>query len=293
MWPFRRRSRTTAPTSEALDHVLGREYAAGVPYMLPKDMEEVDRLDFQHYMLRYALRGNYAAPLTDARDILDVGTGTGRWAAEMAELFPQARITGVDIMPPAALEGHAPLRMPANYSFVAANVLEGLPFPDASFDFVHQRLLYGALPADRWQAVVNELVRVTRAGGWIELVEGGLVQQGGSAMNTLNTLMSEASMRRGIDVTAGSRIGSFLQAAGALGVAQHSLNLPMGKHGGRIGTLVETDALSVFKGFQARMVAAGIVDEARYNAMLEGVRHEAATLLMVWPIYIAYGQRPL
>jgi len=292
MWPFRRRSRTTTPTSEALDHILGREYATGIPYLLPKDMEEVDRLDFQHYMLRYALRGNYAAPLTDARDILDVGTGTGRWAAEMAERFPQARIVGVDIMPPAALEGHAPLHMPATYSFVAANVLEGLPFPDATFDYVHQRLLYAALPADRWQPVVNELLRLTRAGGWIELVEGGLVQQGGPAMNTLNAWMSEASARRGINASAGSRIGSFLQAAGASGVKQHSINLPMGKHGGRLGTLVEADALSVFKGFQARMVAAGIADEARYTAALEGVRREAATLPMVWPIYIAYGQRP-
>lgn len=292
MWPFRRRTRTPAPAAEGLDRILDREYAAGVPYMLPKDMEEVDRLDFQHYMLRYALRGNYAAPLKEAHDILDVGTGTGRWAAEMGELFPMAHIVGVDIIPPAALEGNTPLRLPTNYRFTAANVLEGLPFPDASFDFVHQRLLYGALPADRWQAVVNELARVTRPGGWIELVEGGLVQQGGPAMTTLNEWMSEASARRGIDVNAGARIGTFLQAAGALGVTQHSINLPMGRYGGRIGTLVETDALSVFKGFQARLVSAGITDAATYDAMLEGIRGEAATLRLVWPIYIAYGQRP-
>jgi SAM-dependent methyltransferase len=298
MWPFRRRARTAAAIAEPSDaavplvHTLGRDYAGGVPYMLPKDMEEVGRLDFQHYMLRYALRGNYAAPIGEPNAILDVGTGTGRWAAELAELFPAARVTGVDIAPPAAMEGSAPMRMPSNYAFVAANVLEGLPFPDASFDFVHQRLLYAALPADRWQAVVNELVRVTRPGGWIELVEGGLVQQGGPAMNTLNGWIIEACSRRGIDIQNGAHIGFFLQVAGATGVTQHTVDLPMGRHGGRVGQMVETDAISVFKGFQARMVAAGMVDDTTYTTVLEGVRAEAGSLPLTWPTYIAYGQRP-
>src|SRR5437879_6511265 len=129
MWPFRRR---TPSTPLSLDKALprrrlfGREYAAGVPYMLPKDLEEGNRLDFQHYMLRYVLHGNYAATIGDVRDILDVGSGTGRWAAEMADLFPQARVVGVDITPPPALENAATNRMPNNYSFMAANVLEGL-----------------------------------------------------------------------------------------------------------------------------------------------------------------------
>lgn len=295
MWPFRHRRRdaTILGTEDLpLRRVHGRKYAAGIPYMLPKDMEEVNRLDFQHYMLRYALRGNYAAPLTDPHDILDVGTGTGRWAAEMAELFPRARIVGVDIAAPAAVEGKGPLVTPANYRFAAANVLEGLPFPDASFDFTHQRLLYGALPADRWQAVVNDLMRVTRPGGWIELVEGSLVQHGGPAMASLNAWMNEASARRGIDVSAGASIGTFLRTAGAVGVTQHTINLPMGKHGGRVGALVESDGFSVFKGFQSRLVAAGMVDDATYAATVEAARHEAATLPFVWPMYIAYGQRP-
>src|SRR5207244_184649 len=166
-----------------------------------------NRLDFQHYMLRYVLHGNYAATIGDVRDILDVGSGTGRWAAEMADLFPQARVVGVDITPPPALENAATNRMPNNYSFMAANVLEGLPFPDASFDFVHQRLLYAAIPADRWQSAVNELVRVTRPGGWIELVEGGIVQNGGPAVNMLQAWIIEACRRRGIDIQAGDRVG--------------------------------------------------------------------------------------
>ena len=41
----------------------------------------------------------YTAPLNDPKDMLDLGTGTGIWALEMAEEFPKAHITGTDISP--------------------------------------------------------------------------------------------------------------------------------------------------------------------------------------------------
>jgi len=64
---------------------------------------------------------------------------------------------GVDLRPP-------------NYAFVAGNILEGLPFADGGFDFVHMRLVFFAIPADRWPFVIGELVRVTRLGaGWNRL----------------------------------------------------------------------------------------------------------------------------
>jgi ubiquinone/menaquinone biosynthesis C-methylase UbiE len=52
--------------------------------MLPKDEGEINRLDFQHFMLRYVLRGNFAAPIRAPRDILDVGCGTGTLAIDVA-----------------------------------------------------------------------------------------------------------------------------------------------------------------------------------------------------------------
>lgn len=43
------------------------------------------------------LHGNYAAPIGSPSSILDVGTGTGRWAREMAITFPNANVVGVDV----------------------------------------------------------------------------------------------------------------------------------------------------------------------------------------------------
>ncbi|HEU0025479.1 MAG TPA: hypothetical protein VFQ25_00045 [Ktedonobacterales bacterium] len=63
---------------------FGQARVRGVPYNLPRDLEEMNRLDFQHYLFRFALQGNFAVPIQAPRSILDVGTGTGRWAREMA-----------------------------------------------------------------------------------------------------------------------------------------------------------------------------------------------------------------
>ena len=110
-WLRRRSSRQTgALQAMALQEgtpvalVGGRMRTIGLPYALPRDMEEINRLDFQHYMLRYALQGLYAAPLKNPTTILDVGTGTGRWAMDMAQTFPHAKVIGLDVNPPPADE---------------------------------------------------------------------------------------------------------------------------------------------------------------------------------------------
>src|SRR5260221_6078075 len=98
---LRRGQRTRSKRAAESTLVIGgRRRAAGVRYMFPADTQEINRLDFQHYLLRHAFRGNYAAPIGLPESILDVGTGTGRWAREMAAQFPSANVVGFDIVPP-------------------------------------------------------------------------------------------------------------------------------------------------------------------------------------------------
>ena len=97
-----------------------------------------------------------------------MATGTGRWAHEMARAFPHAQVIGLDMEAPR--ETYEP---PANYQFVQGNLFAGLPFSADTFDVVHQRFLVLALPAKQWPFILSELVRVTRPGGYVELVEGG------------------------------------------------------------------------------------------------------------------------
>src|SRR6266851_787213 len=66
-----------------------RAYLPDAPYLLPKDALEDQRLNYQHHVLYKTISNHYLAPITQATatTILDVGTGTGIWPAEMSALF--------------------------------------------------------------------------------------------------------------------------------------------------------------------------------------------------------------
>lgn len=167
---LRRQRRTTlaspdksSPANAWGETIASRHLPTDHPYILPWNRDEANRLDFQHYLLRQAMSGIYRAPIQRVRNILDVGCGTGRWAQEMAQAFPEANVIGLDIFE--APEDNVSIK-PINYQFVMADALKGLPFSPFQFDFVHQRSLGYAIPSTGWHQVVNELVRVTRPGGW-------------------------------------------------------------------------------------------------------------------------------
>ncbi len=274
-----------------------RRHLADAPYVLPSDDQEINRLDFQHFMLRYTLRGNYAAPVVSPHSILDVGAGTGRWAMEMAQYFPDANVIGVDVTPPPADRENASLGAgldvrPDNYAFVQGNILNGLPFADGSFDFVHQRLLLFAIPKESWPAITRELVRVTRPGGWIELVETGPQQNGGPAMDKIVEWITVASNKRGVDPLLGPHIGGFLQGAGVANVTAKAITLPVGNYGGRVGKLAETDVFGVVGGVKALVVSQGITTAEAYDEAMAQARADLDRYQCYLPFYIAFGQRP-
>lgn len=279
-------------------HVLGdRRHVANAPYVLPKDDKEVQRLDFQHYMLRYLLRGNYAAPLKNPTGILDVGCGTGRWATEMATIFPHTNVVGVDLVPPpmeeASATGAGVAARPDNFAFVQGNILEGLPFADATFDFTHMRLLVFALPKDRWQDVANELVRVTRPGGWVEWLEGGIeTLNAGPACQRLNQFANAAAARRGIDPSYVFQIGEFLRNAGLANVQMRDVILPAGARAGRVGQMSVTDYLAVISGMKGPLVAMGVTTPQEFDYVMSQARVELEQGQSYWRFPLAYGQRP-
>ncbi|HLJ80385.1 MAG TPA: class I SAM-dependent methyltransferase [Ktedonobacterales bacterium] len=297
-WIRRKRVNGEADAMDSAFSVVGgRTRTRGIPYAMPHDLEETNRLDFQHYLLRYALRGNYAAPIREPRDILDVGAGTGRWALEMAQLFPGANVIGLDVNPlpidEAAEAGKRADPRPPNYAFVPGNVLEGLPFADHSFDFVHMRLLIMAIPHDRWPFVVNELIRVTRLGGWVESVETTILQNGGPAMKQIIGWSTAILGRRGVDLMDGERVGDLLRAGRLEHVTMEPVMLPCGEYGGRIGKMLAADYISGAKGLGGLAATLGMTTPEQFQQTLTANAAEFAAPRgrCVVPFYVSYGQR--
>ncbi len=264
------------------------------PYMLPKDIEESGRLDLQHHMLRLLLRGNYLAPISHPQSILDVGCGTGRWGAEMAQQFSQANVIGLDIQPPPATSNAVTMGKtiaPDNYVFVEGDITKGLPFADATFDYVHMRLVVLALPAAQWGPAINEIKRVTKPGGWVELIDTSVTSRVPASEPWVEWAYTLASYR-GIDMTAGGKVGSFLQEAGFQNVKTMNLEIPLGSWGGRIGTLMATDAIAGARALETPVVMTHLATKEEFNAVVDKMAIEFNSIVgCTQPFYIAYGQR--
>jgi ubiquinone/menaquinone biosynthesis C-methylase UbiE len=66
-----------------------------------------------------------------------VGTGSGRWVFEVAEEFPNAKVSGIDLSPICS-DGISP----KNAEFRVMDLTQGLQYPSSSIDLVHSRLAY-------------------------------------------------------------------------------------------------------------------------------------------------------
>ncbi|KAI0056109.1 hypothetical protein BV25DRAFT_1771447, partial [Artomyces pyxidatus] len=58
--------------------------------------------------------------------------------------------------------------LPSRITWVQANCLEGLPFPNEEFDFVHIKRIALGVPEDKWDNLFEEIVRVMKPGAAFE-----------------------------------------------------------------------------------------------------------------------------
>jgi SAM-dependent methyltransferase len=105
----------------------------------------------------------YLAPLTSPTRILDVGTGTGLWAFDIADYFPHAAVTATDLSPVETTCA------PPNLSFEIDDANAEWTYPPDWFDFVHMRGLTGCIKD--WGYMYSQVYEHLVPGGWVEHLE--------------------------------------------------------------------------------------------------------------------------
>ncbi|KAL8745226.1 MAG: hypothetical protein Q9190_002608 [Brigantiaea leucoxantha] len=156
-------------TASVLDYEFenGRRYHAykAGSYPLPNDEAELERIDLKHHVAILLAGGHlHISPLNDPRRILDVGTGTGIWAIEMAEQYPNAQIIGTDLSPV------QPTWVPDNVHFEIDDCESRYwSWPEDHFDFIHSRFMIASI--GNWQALVRKAYKHCKPGGYFELQE--------------------------------------------------------------------------------------------------------------------------
>ncbi|KAG9288820.1 hypothetical protein G9A89_001144 [Geosiphon pyriformis] len=203
------------------------------------DEIEAERLRQHDIVVKHLWKESFHSPVKNnlkaGCKVLDVGCGPGTWLIEMARQYPESNFTGVDISPFFETEN-----VPENVKFFESNLLDGLPFQDSTFDFVHQRFLTAAFTQVQWETqAVQELSRVTKPGGWIEFFEcDALYEVKGVATTKIFTAWLELLKLRHINPQIGKDLPRILESTNNFSVIQQTqLKVPLGFSGGEWGKM--------------------------------------------------------
>ncbi|KAF1846156.1 S-adenosyl-L-methionine-dependent methyltransferase [Cucurbitaria berberidis CBS 394.84] len=144
----------------------GRRYHAyrDGTYYQPNDAQSQSYEAIVHHLWLLTLHDKlFLAPLANPARILDIGSGTGLWAVDIADHFPHAEVTATDLSP--ILYTSAPPNL--TYEIDDAN----LPwtYPPNHFDFVHIRGLTGCIRS--WSNTYAQVYEHLQPGGWVEHLE--------------------------------------------------------------------------------------------------------------------------
>ncbi len=149
--------------------------------------------------------------------VLDVGAGTGEFSARVAAEYPQAHVTGVELLADSverARRRHA--RFAPRLTFETGDAFH-LAQADDSFDLVANRHMIQSVP--HVERILAELVRVTKPGGHVHVLAEDY-----SMLHMMSGPLDpdefwrrgpvEFAERTGTDARIGRRAWSLMRAAG-------------------------------------------------------------------------------
>lgn len=228
-------SSTASLTSAILQYrtIHGRRYhseTGKAQYWGSNDEAQSEAMDILHHLVTLTLGDQlFLSPISDdVKSAIDIGTGTGTWAIDFADRYPDCQVTGTDVSP------IQPTWVPPNLSFAIEDFNQSWTFAPESLDFVHTRYLIGSVPD--WNHLFKEAYKTLKPGGWLESLEGS------SKLESDDDTLGPAQDQWGyFFVEGGKKIGnSFtvldddlqrkaMEAAGFVDIRERNYKCPLGR----------------------------------------------------------------
>ncbi|KKY19906.1 putative sam domain [Phaeomoniella chlamydospora] len=141
------------------ENTVGEEFDD--EYGLPIDDMELDRIDMAHAKYFVLLeKKRFLAPIVEPHRILELGCGTGIWSIDIADQFPSAEVTGVDIAPT------QPGWVPPNCRFELDDIEQPWTWKDNHFDFIFCRDPIASIRD--FPKLISQCYNHVKPGGWVE-----------------------------------------------------------------------------------------------------------------------------
>lgn len=272
-------------------------------YNFPNDESELERLDLQHSIM-IMMQGNelYKCPAgkdgKPLRRVLDVGTGTGIWALEVAEEHPETSVVGIDLSPV------QPKFVPPNVEFFIDDLDQEWTF-HTPFDFIYMRVMSGSVKD--WPKWLAQAYKHLRPGGYIELCDpinpvrcddGTLTED--SHLLKWNRLWLEAGAKIGFPLDSALHYKRQLAEAGFTNIVQHEYKWPTNdwpkNHDAKqLGMWVHANMSPGLDGLSMMLFTKVLGwSEQEVQVLVALARKDMADrrIHAYWPAYTVYAQKP-
>ncbi|KAG2174340.1 hypothetical protein INT43_004363 [Umbelopsis isabellina] len=250
-------------------------------FPVPMGKHQTDRDNVVHYIMRYVMNGFHTAPLRPKNGqggrILDIGSGSGIWAIEVAKAYP--------------------------------NFLEGLMFNNETFDYIFVRNMTVSMNARQclmlelgdqgYQDVVDDAYRILKPGGYLEIVEPSMqLRNAGPVTQRFQHLHNKAFEYIGVNTQLANMlpmlINTSMFATQASTACTWTVAIPVGKRWrSRIARLMAMYLLAEFRACKNMLCSVATLSEADYDEVMAAVKEELLTVTdthIIWRTVLA--QKP-
>ncbi|KAK4120503.1 S-adenosyl-L-methionine-dependent methyltransferase [Parathielavia appendiculata] len=273
-----------------------------IPYFLPNDESETERLDLQHNLVILTQDGQlYISPAgkdKPLKRVLDAGCGTGIWSIDFADENPETSVVGIDISP------IQPSFVPPKVEFFVDDLELEWNYVNP-FDFIYTRFMTGSLK--NWPKFFDQAYKHLQPGGWIEICDivspiacddGSMTDE--TPLLKWSKLLLEASENLGASLSSPQHYKQQMIDAGFQNVVQVDYKWPTNpwpkdpKHK-EIGAWTQANIMQALQALSIMSFTKGLGwSVIEVETLLAQVRKDVKNkdVHAYWPIIVVYGQKP-